>query len=75
MSVMDQIKLANAGRRMYQKMCNQCRVKLTREFASSYKQQQLTGQYNQNPQEVKQRTLEILCTNCKTVYLEAMENR
>jgi len=75
MSMMDQIKLANAGRKMYQRMCNKCRRNLTKEFSSAYREQQATGQYNQNPQDVKQRTLDILCDKCKDVYREAMENK
>lgn len=75
MSIIDQIKLANAGRRMYQRMCNRCRQRLTQEFSSAYKQQQATGQINQDPRDVKKRTLEILCQKCRDVYQEAMENK
>lgn len=75
MSVIDQIKLANAGRRMFAQMCNPCRQKITKTFADDYRTQQLTGRVNQNPQDIKDKTMALLCENCKKVYEEAINNR
>lgn len=75
MGMIDQIKAANAGRRMYNKLCNVCKVRLTQEFAADYRRQQATGEIASTPQQVVERTKKVLCSRCLRVYNEAMGNR
>lgn len=74
MGIIDQIKLANAGRRMYAQMCNRCRQRLTQRFAKEVREQRQTGDYNTDV-DVQAETMRILCPKCKVVYEEAMGNR
>lgn len=75
MSVIDQIKVANAGRRMFNSMCNKCRLRMVQEFSKDYKVQQQTGKQSLSPQETVERTKAILCNRCQKVFDEAMVNR
>lgn len=75
MGIFEQIKLANAARRLHQRMCNKCRIAWVKEFKRDKEEQELTGLYNRTPQQIQADAMALLCTKCKKVYQEAIENR